>query len=78
MNLAARLCAHAADGQTLVDSATADAAGGPVGLTPLGSQALKGFAEPVPIFLHRGPPGGSDRAEPTPSDRRAAGGRSRG
>ena len=50
VNLASRLCSVAADGQILVDAATAAAIAGAVALEPLGIRALKGFATPVPIY----------------------------
>jgi adenylate cyclase len=67
VNLAARLCARAEDGQTLVDRATADAVDRSGELTSLGRTALKGYAETVPIFLHRRPPGGSQLVERRPT-----------
>lgn len=76
VNLAARLCALAEDGQTLVDSATADAAGRTRALTPLGPKTLKGYGEPIPVFLHdrsaSGAAGtGSPPTDPWTPERRA-------
>jgi class 3 adenylate cyclase len=50
VNLASRLCSAAADGQILIDAATATAVTGGVPLEPLGMRQLKGFAAPVPIY----------------------------
>lgn len=52
VNLAARLCAAADDGQVLVDAGFAaahDAAGGPT-LVPAGTFTLRGFAKTVDAF----------------------------
>jgi len=43
VNVAARLCAHAGDGETLVDQATVDLAGG-TGLSPRGEMQIKGLS----------------------------------
>ncbi|GJD66616.1 cache domain-containing protein [Methylobacterium frigidaeris] len=50
VNLAARLCAEAADAQILVDAALAEAARGRCGVTPLGTLPLKGWTREVPVF----------------------------
>jgi len=49
-NLAARLCAEAKDGQILVSSRIAEAAGAVARLEDLGSLDLKGLRRPVPAF----------------------------
>jgi adenylate cyclase len=49
-NLAARLCAEAADGQILIDGLVAEAADVLADLEPMGPLMLKGFAAPVPAF----------------------------
>jgi adenylate cyclase len=49
-NLAARLCAKAADGQILIDAKVAEETATLVELEEVGLVALKGFAEPVPAF----------------------------
>ncbi|AWB22012.1 HAMP domain-containing protein [Methylobacterium currus] len=50
VNLAARLCAAAADGQVLIDEGLAEAARGACTVTPLGTLPLKGWAREVPVF----------------------------
>lgn len=50
VNLASRLCSAAADGQVLIDAATAAGIAGAIPLEPLGDRPLKGFAAPVPIY----------------------------
>jgi adenylate cyclase len=50
VNLASRLCSAAADGQILIDGATAAGIAGAVALEPLGMSTLKGFSAPVPIY----------------------------
>ena len=50
VNLASRLCSAAADGQILTDATTVGAIAGAVEFEALGSQPLKGFAAPVPVF----------------------------
>lgn len=51
VNLAARLCAHAASNQIIVSSAVKDLAlGKPYRFLPVGSIALKGFDEPVHAY----------------------------
>jgi adenylate cyclase len=50
VNLASRLCSAAADGQILIDAATATAVMSTVALEPLGARPLKGFAMPVSIY----------------------------
>ncbi|MBB3903788.1 class 3 adenylate cyclase [Methylobacterium brachythecii] len=50
VNLAARLCASAADGQILVDVSLADSLGGRVTIASLGSRPLKGLKDDVPVF----------------------------
>jgi class 3 adenylate cyclase len=49
-NLAARLCAEAADGEILLDEVTLRAVGELVESRPAGERALKGFARPVATF----------------------------
>lgn len=49
-NLAARLCAEAADGQIVVSDHIYQAVKHLVAVEPLGRMALKGFADPVPAF----------------------------
>lgn len=50
VNLAARLCGSAEDGQILIDSEAAAEIGEAFGLVSLGTRALRGFNEPVPVF----------------------------
>ena len=50
VNLAARMCAAAEDGQILIDAAAAEEAAGEFALQPLGTRPLRGFAEAVPVF----------------------------
>ena len=50
VNLASRLCSSAEDRQILVDRTIADAISQSMRLLSLGTQALKGFAENVPVF----------------------------
>jgi adenylate cyclase len=50
VNLAARMCAAAEDGQILIDAAAAAETGGAFALLPLGTRPLRGFAEAVPVF----------------------------
>ena len=50
VNLAARLCAAAADREILADVTVADALTGSRPLIPLGTRALKGFDEELPVF----------------------------
>jgi class 3 adenylate cyclase len=49
-NRAARLCSEAADGQILIDSATARAIEGLAQVEAAGERGLKGFARPVATF----------------------------
>jgi class 3 adenylate cyclase len=49
VNLAARLCGEAADGEILLDARAHDAVAGRVGATPV-TVVLKGFAEPVTAY----------------------------
>ena len=49
-NLAARLCAEAADGEILLDQATLGAIADQVESRPVGERALKGFARPVAVY----------------------------
>jgi class 3 adenylate cyclase len=49
VNLAARLCSAAADGEILVDERTAEMAG-PNGLEPRGTMQLKGLSHEVAVF----------------------------
>jgi len=50
VNLAARLCASAADGEILVDVAAAEAARGKRILAPLGTRPIKGYDEEIAVF----------------------------
>jgi class 3 adenylate cyclase len=51
VNLAARICAHAAGGQTLASGTVRDLAiGKDIHLAAVGAIGLKGFPEPVPLF----------------------------
>ncbi|WP_414474360.1 adenylate/guanylate cyclase domain-containing protein [Microvirga sp. M2] len=50
VNLAARLCASAANREILTDENTAEAVRGKRALIPLGSRALKGYEREVPVF----------------------------
>lgn len=51
VNLAARICAHAGGGQTLVSSTVRDLAiGKGIDFRPMGEIGLKGFPDPVPLF----------------------------
>ncbi len=51
MNLAARICAQAAGGQTLVAGTVRDLAiGKGIGFSDIGEIDLKGFPEPVRLF----------------------------
>ncbi|MEH3148666.1 MAG: HAMP domain-containing protein [Methylobacterium frigidaeris] len=50
VNLAARLCAAAADAQILIDTALAEAVRGRRAVTPLGTLSLKGLSGSVPVF----------------------------
>ncbi len=51
VNLAARICAHAAGGQVLTSGTVRDLAMGKgIGFTSQGAIGLKGFPEPVPIY----------------------------
>jgi class 3 adenylate cyclase len=50
VNLAARLCGEAQDGQILVDSRVRSAIEGFAALEPVGELTLKGFNRPVRAF----------------------------
>ena len=50
VNLAARMCAVAEDGQILIDTVAAAEIGDAVTLIPLGTRALRGFSDPVPVY----------------------------
>jgi adenylate cyclase len=50
VNLAARLCASAADREILMDEKVAEALKGKRPLIPLGSRPLKGYDEETPVF----------------------------
>jgi class 3 adenylate cyclase len=54
VNLAARLCAAAADAQILIDAALADTVRGDAGITALGERPLKGLSREVPVFCVAG------------------------
>ena len=60
VNLAARVCAQAREGEVLVTAAVRDALGATpdLQLIPRGTRRLKGIARPVPLFaVRRGKPG---------------------
>jgi adenylate cyclase len=50
VNLAARLCASAADREILIDMNIAQAAKGQRLLIPLGTRPIKGYDEEMPVF----------------------------
>jgi len=50
VNLAARLCASAADREILADRAIAEAAKGKRALVPLGLRHIKGYEEDLPVY----------------------------
>jgi class 3 adenylate cyclase len=50
VNLAARLCASAADREILADTKVAEAVGGRRALIPLGTRPLKGYDGDLPVF----------------------------
>lgn len=50
VNLAARLCSAADDGQILIDATLADQIQRPVEIAPLGAHSLKGFGSGVEIY----------------------------
>jgi class 3 adenylate cyclase len=50
VNLAARLCASAADGEILADTKVAEAVIGKRALIRLGLRPLKGYDEELPVF----------------------------
>jgi adenylate cyclase len=50
VNLASRLCSTAADGQVIVDPATAAALDDALAIEPLGEKVMKGITQPVPVF----------------------------
>jgi adenylate cyclase len=50
VNLAARLCASAADREILADTKVAEAVGGMRALIPLGTRPLKGYDGDLPVF----------------------------
>jgi class 3 adenylate cyclase len=54
VNLAARLCGEAADGQILIDSKVRAAVEGMAATEPIGELALKGFNRPVKAYRVRG------------------------
>ena len=53
VNLAARLCAHAGRMEVLIDDATRTRVTGRVGVEPVASMRLKGFADPVDVYRVR-------------------------
>jgi len=53
VNLASRLCAEAGAGETLIDRRMQAALDGSAHVESLGAIALKGFAQPVPVFRLR-------------------------
>jgi class 3 adenylate cyclase len=50
VNLAARLCASAADREILIDAEVAERVGSRRSLTALGSRQMKGYDEALPVF----------------------------
>jgi class 3 adenylate cyclase len=50
VNLAARLCASAADREILIDAKVAEAVSGKRALIPLGTRRLKGYDEEMPVY----------------------------
>ncbi len=50
VNLAARLCASAADREILTDTVVAEAVKGRRAMLPLGLRSLKGYDEAIPVF----------------------------
>jgi class 3 adenylate cyclase len=50
VNLAARLCSSAEDGQILIDSAVAEAIQDRVSRVALGAHSFKGYSEQLPVF----------------------------
>jgi class 3 adenylate cyclase len=50
VNLAARLCASAADGEILADVAIAEAVGGKRDMVTLGMRPIKGYDEELPVY----------------------------
>jgi class 3 adenylate cyclase len=65
VNLAARLCAAAADAQILIDAALAEAVRGHCAVTALGALPLKGLTGAVPVFgVSCGPPGAVETEGP--------------
>jgi class 3 adenylate cyclase len=50
VNLAARMCGAAEDGQILIDATAAAEIDDTFGLISLGTRSLRGFSEPVPVF----------------------------
>lgn len=62
VNLAARLCSSAADGEILVDDNAARAIGPRLPLVALKARVFKGFDQPVSIFAMKLPAANSDSA----------------
>lgn len=54
VNLAARLCSRAQDGEILLDTDTAQAVGEAIQVAPQTAESLKGYPEPVPVYALRG------------------------
>jgi class 3 adenylate cyclase len=50
VNLAARLCASAEDGEILADENVANGVQGRRALHPLGTRPIKGYDDEVPVF----------------------------
>ncbi len=73
VNLAARLCASAADGEILIDHNAARAIGARLPLVELEALVLKGFDEPVSVFAMRLIAANSDSLSPDSSQRPTAG-----
>jgi adenylate cyclase len=74
VNLAARMCAVAEDGQILIDAAAAVEIGDAVALMSLGTRTLRGFNEPIPVFSVRPQAGDAVPADPAPVAKPVLGG----
>ena len=68
VNLAARLCSSAKDGQILVDPVAAAAVRGRTPLVALGMRPLRGYDEQIEVFaVAHAPDGGQSRSESRPN-----------
>lgn len=69
VNLASRLCDEAAGGQILVSSTARATAEGVPDASPIGARVLKGFSEPISVFLVSGvqTPGAELGEPPSPN-----------